>query len=415
MHFDFNFYSSILLIFFVHGLVYTFLLWRKGIKNCSRADKWLAVFLILCILYIAPWMLGFAGWYDNQPYRDLLFYLPLQHLYFIGPVIFFYVQSLLNPSFNFGKRHWLHLLPGGLFLLYSIVIFVTDKILLHQYYFLENGEDPDFALWYQLTGFLSMSLYFFISIRYFGLYQKLMPQVVSYAGELLFKWVRNFLYAFSGMLLLRLIFYAGSYIPAFQNMRYMGPWWEYFSFAVIFYYIAITGYSNAIETKVPFKLNLLSYKPSLLLPSSTAVVEKSFLIEDAEIIEITNTKTAIREDAVLLAEWKPKITELLQHGKVYQNPELSLTQLAKQLQTNPSVVSRVINQGFQLNFNDFINQYRIEAVMQKFKEGSQKTQTLLGIAFDCGFNSKATFNRAFKKLTDVSPMEWLKKNAYQNS
>ncbi|MBC7507384.1 MAG: hypothetical protein H7320_01335 [Ferruginibacter sp.] len=55
--------------------------------------------------------------------------------------------------------------------------------------------------------------------------------------------------------------------------------------------------------------------------------------------------------------------ELLQHGKVYQNPELSLTQLAKQLQTNPSVVSRVINQGFQLNFNDFTNQYRIEAIM----------------------------------------------------
>ena len=64
----------------------------------------------------------------------------------------------------------------------------------------------------------------------------------------------------------------------------------------------------------------------------------------------------------------------MQHGKVYQNPELSLTQLAKQLQTNPSVVSRVINQGFQLNFNDFTNQYRISAIMQKFKEGSQKNK-----------------------------------------
>jgi AraC-like DNA-binding protein len=67
----------------------------------------------------------------------------------------------------------------------------------------------------------------------------------------------------------------------------------------------------------------------------------------------------------------------------------------------------VINQGFQLNFNDFINQYRIEAVKDKLKAGEQKTQTLLGIAYDCGFNSKATFNRAFKKVTGLSPKQWL--------
>lgn len=213
------------------------------------------------------------------------------------------------------------------------------------------------------------------------------------------------------MLLLRIISYAGSYIPAFQNMWYTGPWWKYFSFAVIFYNISITGYPNAIEAKGPLKLNLLSYKSSLLLPTSTAVMEKSFFIEDEEIIDITNTKTTTREDAVLLAEWKPNITELLQHDNVYQNPELSLAQLPKQLQTNPSVESRVINQGLQLNFNDFINQYCIEAEMQKFNKGSQKTQTLFGIAHDCGFNSKATFNLALKKLTDLSPMEWLKKNA----
>jgi AraC-like DNA-binding protein len=71
----------------------------------------------------------------------------------------------------------------------------------------------------------------------------------------------------------------------------------------------------------------------------------------------------------------------------------------------------MINQGFQQNFNDFINNYRIEAVKQKLQLGEQKTQTLLGIAYDCGFNSKATFNRAFKKVTGVSPKEWLQKKA----
>ncbi len=45
--------------------------------------------------------------------------------------------------------------------------------------------------------------------------------------------------------------------------------------------------------------------------------------------------------------------------------------------------------------------------MALLKAGEQKNQTLLGIAFDCGFNSKATFNRAFKKQTGLSPKEWI--------
>jgi hypothetical protein len=115
MLFNFSFYSSLLLIFFVHGLVYAVLLLRKGIRNESQSEKWLSLFLLLCTFFIAPWMLGFAGWYDNQPYRDFLFYMPMQQLYFIGPIIFFYVQSLLNPSFKFGKKEWWQMLPGILY------------------------------------------------------------------------------------------------------------------------------------------------------------------------------------------------------------------------------------------------------------------------------------------------------------
>ena len=407
MQFDFSFYSSLLLIFFVHGLVYAVLLFRKGVKNESAPEKWLSLFLLLCISYITPWMVGFAGWYDNQPYRDILFYTPMQHLYFMGPVIFFYVQSLLNPSFKFGKKEWLHLLPGILYLIFCVIVVVTDKLILKRYYFLASGADIDFDFWYQATGFLSMLIYFLLSLRYYNLYKKLMVQVISYADVLLFKWIKNFLYAFLIMLLIRLLFYILSYFPFFQQMRYMGSWWEYFSFAIIFYYIAITGYSNSIETKIPFKLSLLTYRPLLLLqPSST--INTNF-IEDAQVIEIDTTKIGQQEDINLLEEWKSKIILLLQNERIYEDPELSLTQLAKQLKTNPSLLSKIVNQGFQLNFNDFINKYRVQAVTEKLKAGEQKTQTLLGIAYDCGFNSKATFNRAFKKATGVSPKEWLEK------
>ena len=196
MLFEFGFYSSLLLIFFVHGLVYAVLLIKRGIQSNSSSDRWLSLFLLICILYIAPWMLGFGGWYDNQPYRDILFYFPFQHLFFIGPVIFFYVQSLLNPTFYFSKKDWLHLLPGIVYLLFCMVIFVTDKLLLHQYYFLASQEDPDFDLWYQLAGFTSMVLYFLVSLRYYNLYRTIIMQAISYAEVVMFRWVKNFFWHF---------------------------------------------------------------------------------------------------------------------------------------------------------------------------------------------------------------------------
>jgi AraC-like DNA-binding protein len=390
------------------------LLCIKNSKNESKSDKWLAFFLLLCIFFIAPWMLGFAGWYDKQPYRDIIFYLPIQQLFFIGPIIFFYVQSLLNPSFTFKKKEWLHLLPGILYLMYSLTIFMVDKVILHKYYFLADGMDRDFDSWYQYAGFASMLTYFFISLRYYQLYKKLMVQVISYADMVLFSWVKKFLIAFLCMLLLRLVFYVGSFIPAFTALDNVGPWWEYFSFAIIFYYVAITGYSNNIHAKIPFKLHLLSQKALLLLQPNIAI-NNTNTIEAAEIIEFEHDEqpTVSNDLALLLADWKPKILHLIEKEKIYEDAELSLTQVAKLLQTNVAIISKVINKGFDLNFNDFVNFYRIKAVQVKLIAGQQKVQTLLGIAYYCGFNSKDTFNRSFKKATGISPKEWVEKNIHQ--
>ncbi len=404
MLFQFGFYSSLLLIFFVHGLVYALLLFRKGIKNETQADKWLGLFLVLCILYIAPWMVGFGGWYDTQPYRDILFYVPFQHLYFIGPVIFFYVQSLLNPSFRFGRKEWVHLIPGILYLLFSLIIFATDKLVLKKYYFLASGQDPDFDTWYQVSGFCSMLFYFLLSLRYYTLYRKFIVQVISYAELVMFRWVHNFLLAFLLMLIVRSGFYISDF---FITQNYANTWWYFLSFAVIFYYIAITGYSNSVETKVSFRPDILGYKAPLLINNESAIAEPEEITEETEIIEIVPENTAAENDDALLAEWKPKILNLLINQKVYEDPELSLSQMAKLLQTNPSLLSKIINKGFQQNFNDCINQFRIEAVKAMLEKGEHKQQTLLAIAYDCGFNSKATFNRAFKKTTGLSPKEWL--------
>jgi AraC-like DNA-binding protein len=146
----------------------------------------------------------------------------------------------------------------------------------------------------------------------------------------------------------------------------------------------------------------------MLLLTDSKVSDNNTVFEEAEIIE-ENVKME-GEDTSLLNNWKSKILELVEQEKAYEDAELSLVQMARKLKTNPSLLSKAINQGFGKNFNDFINHYRIEAVKEKLQSGEQKTQTLLGIAYDCGFNSKATFNRAFKKATGTSPKEWMEKN-----
>lgn len=398
MLFQFGFYSSVLLISFTQGIIYSALLLSKAIKNENKSDYWLSLFIFLCSLYIAPWMLGFAGWYDNQPYRDLLFYIPFQHLFFIGPIIFFYTQSLLNPYFRFSKKETAHLFPGTLYLIYTFAIWVYDKYIFEGYFFYEDGIDKDFEYWYQKLGLISMVTYFILSIRYYNVYKKLMFQVVSYADSILFKWVKTYLIAFLIMLLLPITFDIMGFL--FPEMKsYQGSWWFFLFFSIVMYYIAVTGFSNPVNSTIPFKMSFFDKNPILLFDSHNENETETVIDIEHEIFQESNSPE--------ISLWKSKIETLIQEEKLYQNPELTLNDLAKKLETNASVISKTINQGFQMNFNDCINNYRIEAVKNSFAEGEHKKSTLLGIAYDCGFNSKATFNRAFKKNTGTTPKEFI--------
>ena len=321
------------------------------------------------------------------------------------------VQSLLNPSFKFQRKDYWHFLPGLLYILFTLIMFITDKLVLKEYYFLASGADPDFDFWYQATGFASMLIYFFLSYRFYRIYRKMIVQVVSFADLLLFRWVRNFLVAFLLMLLAQVLHtILFSIFPVMNN--YIGSWWYFFCFSIIFYYIAITGYSNNAQTKVYFKVNdLLMQRPVFLLNNSVNAVETNENTEEAayELIESKDVSVDF-EPAFPLVYWKEKIEKLFSGERVYENAELSLTDLARKLNLAPSLLSKIINKGFGMNLNDFVNGFRVQAVIEKLRNGEQKTQTLLGIAFDAGFNSKATFNRSFKKITGMSPKDWIEKN-----
>ncbi len=102
----------------------------------------------------------------------------------------------------------------------------------------------------------------------------------------------------------------------------------------------------------------------------------------------------------------------METGLYYQDPDLSLSSLAKKLDMHPHELSRIINVAYNKNFHEFINEYRIREVTRKMKDPASARLTLLGIALDAGFNSKTTFNRIFKQATGKTAAEY--KNDLKN-
>lgn len=392
MIFDFNLKSSFLFIFFVHGLVFFVLLFEKGIKGNHKPSLWLSFFTILCVLYILPFMLGYAGWYSKNPYRDILFYIPFQQLFLLPPVLYFYFKALLSPSIKLQKIDYFHFIPAIFYLIYSFIIFFTDKILLSQYYFYEDGRDKDFSFSYQATGFISLLIYLMLSLRIYNKYKANTYNTYSYADSIILKWAQQFLIAFLLLLIIRALFFVIN--PEWA--KFGQKFWYYILFSILFYYVSIKGYFSSIRSitslgALPVKLiNDTEYDP---ISDINYFNVKSF--------ELTNLQD--------LENWKLKIEKLMVEEQIFTNPALSTLDIAQKIETHPKKISQVVNQAFDMNFNDYINQYRANAIIEKIKKGEHSKKTLLGIAMDCGFNSKSTFNRAFRKHTSMSPKEFIQK------
>ena len=165
-----------------------------------------------------------------------------------------------------------------------------------------------------------------------------------------------------------------------MELGYTQRWWFNLLMAVVTIYIGVTGYFT--DTSKLKKLKF-TFTPN---PESIPQADRSAEIPEGSVNRL----------ATYMREHKP-----------YLNPELNLSDLAEELEMTRAQLSQVINTGFKKNFNDFVNGFRVAEFKEKLNQGKHKQLSLLGIAYDCGFNSKATFNRVFKKLTLKSPTEFL--------
>ena len=105
------------------------------------------------------------------------------------------------------------------------------------------------------------------------------------------------------------------------------------------------------------------------------------------------------------------IVSLMEGKKHYLNPQFTIGDCAKELETNRKYISQIINENFKTNFNNFINEYRVKEVRRYLINPEYDNYSLNGIASMSGFHSKTTFNAAFKKFTGITPSYFKKKNS----
>jgi len=105
-----------------------------------------------------------------------------------------------------------------------------------------------------------------------------------------------------------------------------------------------------------------------------------------------------------------RLNNILEEKQLFIRPGLSLKELSRELNLPPRYLSYLINRYHQKNFNELINEHRIDAFITKARSPDGKHKTLLAIALESGFNSKSSFNQVFKDLKGKSPSEYLNQN-----
>jgi PAS domain S-box-containing protein len=185
---------------------------------------------------------------------------------------------------------------------------------------------------------------------------------------------------------------------------------------------------KAIQQRVPFRDQLTNYRKNgepyvcklvihpifdrnqELINFVAFEVDGNFVVDETH-IPLMNLSEKYRSSSLRsIDEIKlyDQLKKRLETDKLYLNAELSLKVVADLLNTNTKYLSQVVNHQAGLNFQQFVNVYRVEEAKRKIVNDSLSNLTLYGIALQCGFKNKSTFYKVFKETTGVTPKDFVR-------
>ncbi|AXG74563.1 AraC family transcriptional regulator [Flavobacterium arcticum] len=371
-------------MFFIIGIfiaIFLSLLLLMKAKK-SRADKILFVWLILIsLLQTFRYFLESGYFFKHPNWLGVELVLPVLH----SVLLYMYVIEITGNTIRKKSTVFLHFIPSIILVALITPFFqltTEQKILVYQ----NNGEGFEwFVLIEGLIVVISGLTYSIWSLIIINRHQKNTENIFSNTEKKKLQWLK-ILSIGNGIIFILALFFE-------TNVTYTA-----IAFLVLF-----IGF---------FGINQLN-----IFYSNTSVVEtldKEPLIEDKKvkkkevfrksISKKKYAKSGLTKNNVL--EIYTALKELMDNKSYYKNSELTLVELAKILNVHPNYLSQVINEVEGKNFHNYINGLRIKEFIRLASIKDNKKYTVISLAYDCGFNTKSTFNKNFKLQTGKTPTEF---------
>lgn len=341
-----------------------------------KLQHWFLIGLILCItLILFQNFIVLSGYYLKMPALILPFF-PLNGL--VAPLFFFYVLLTLYPKRGLKIYDAIHLVTF-FYLQYNHIGFLTladeYKIGAAEYWYFSDVHYGTLVTPGMILRKVMVFGYGICALLYL---QRKMVTLQHHAANTDLTFLRKFrwvvyafiLYAISSTMLK---------IYSYVNDIYVGNY---------------EIYHHIINSLVILALTLLAMNQPKILTS---------LLKESS-GKPNNKREGVSENVLIHLE------QFMQKNKPYLNPDLKLIDLARLAQLSPSSISSAINNELEVNFFEYVNQYRVKEFKERIDSEKYAHYTLLGIGLDVGFNSKASMNRIFKKHTGVTPSQYSKKN-----
>jgi len=367
-----------------HALYLTILVLIK--RNKGGPDYILATYL--GTLFITFAITYFAVEWDVP---DLMaFQLNISLL--LAPLFFIYISSLTKPQKPPLSTLALHLLPYVLTWIYWGGLFLSSTESELNTLFLESDDSqlPLLFILALLLEALAIPVYVCWSLWILRTHKRTISDAYSYTEGIDLKWAYA-LAVCTGALWVSIVVIEAiqgtlTWVTDDHTMQ------TGYAFAAFFvYYLGYFGLKQGHITSLGH-----SGKPV------QAALEEPAEIEPPAKYQKSGLK---KEVAKAYAE---ALVDYVETEKPYLQSRLSIQDIARAINIPQNHLSQIINEHLGQTFYDFVNQYRVEEFKRRIAHPQYKNYTLISIALDCGFNSKSSFNRIFKKLEGLTPSAYVK-------
>lgn len=375
-------------MFYLAGISISFFLSLLliGKKNKTQAHKILAAWLCVLCLHLVLYYFSFSTNNKNFPLLfGLHFPMPLLH----GPFLYLYAAALTKNLAANKKLDLLHFIPAIIFYLAFIPFYLLsfdEKISI-----VNNGGagyQPIYSISI-ISIIVSGIIYVILTSILLHHHRRRVLNQFSYTEKITLRWLQYLTYGI-GLIWVFIIFSHDEiiYIVAVLFILFVG----YFGIKQV----GIFTQDNNKE--IPRLQNQVSDNNDDVNNSS----EKSGEADSSK----KYSKSGLTSDSA--SQLHIKLVEVMNTEKLFKESDLTLSQLANRLHTHPNYLSQVINDKENKNFFDYINTLRTQEFIAVISDINNQKYTLLSLAYECGFNSKSSFNKYFRKTTGQSPSEYLK-------